>query len=51
MKPVPVNDRKANERKRKREAGLVPVEAWIHVSQKEKLKKAIARLNKEAEKV
>jgi hypothetical protein len=51
MKPVPVNVRKANERKRKREAGLVPVEVWIMADKKPELKKEIARLNKEAEKV
>ncbi len=37
---------KANERKRKREADLVPVEVWIHRTRKAEFVKAIRRFLK-----
>lgn len=40
--------RKAAERVRKRAAGLVPVEVWVHASNRERLKKAAAKLEKPA---
>jgi len=40
-------DHKAQERQRKREAGLVPVEVWIKKEHKEKLKEIIKGLNNE----
>ena len=39
--------RKAAERQRKREAGLVPLEVWIHHTKKKELKEVIARMNRE----
>ena len=36
--------RKAQERQRKREAGLVPVEVWVHQSRREELRSMLAYL-------
>ena len=36
--------RKAQERQRKREAGLVPVEVWVHASRKAELKALLVGL-------
>ena len=40
-------ERKAAERRRKKEAGLVKVDAWIRPEQRERLAKYLAKLNKE----
>ena len=44
-KALSANDRKAAERKRKRAAGLVPVEVWIKEGKKSELAEAVARIN------
>lgn len=36
--------RKAQERQRKREAGLVPVEVWVHQSRREELRAMLGYL-------
>ena len=38
--------RKAEERDRKREAGLVPVQEWVHRDDAERLRKYAAKLRK-----
>jgi hypothetical protein len=43
--PKSPNDRKAAERKRKRAAGLVPVEVWVNAGKKSELADAVARIN------
>lgn len=40
-------ERKKQERTRKREAGLVPVQEWVHKGDAEKLKKYATKLRKE----
>lgn len=39
--------RKQQERDRKREAGLVPVQEWVHRDDAERLRKYAAKLRKE----
>lgn len=46
MKDLTANARKAAERVRKRNAGLVPVEVWIHHTNREKLKRVAVRLER-----
>lgn len=43
-------ERKQQERDRKREAGLVPVQEWVHRDDAERLRKYAAKLRKEREK-
>ena len=45
MQAISAKDRKVAERKRKRAAGLVPMEVWILADKKSELKREIARLN------
>ena len=45
MQAKSAKDRKVAERKRKRAAGLVPMEVWILADKKGELKREIARLN------
>lgn len=42
--------RKQQERARKRDAGLVPVQEWVHRDDSERLRKYAAKLRKEREK-
>ena len=46
-KPKTPAQRKAEERKRKRAAGLVPVEVWIRSDKRLELAREIKRLNDE----
>lgn len=45
-KPLTPAQRKANERKKKRDQGLIPLEIWVHTSQKEKAKEIEKKLRK-----
>jgi hypothetical protein len=47
MNATTAKDRKQQERNRKREAGLVPVQEWVHRDDAERLRKYAARLRKE----
>lgn len=44
---TPANERKAKERKAKRDAGLVPVEVWVPKDKVAELKAWVAALPKE----
>lgn len=46
---TPAAQRKAEERARKRKAGLVPVQEWVHLDDAERLRKYAAKLRKERE--
>lgn len=43
---TPAKDRKAAERQRRRQAGLVPIEVWVPLAHKAELVAAIAALIK-----
>jgi hypothetical protein len=45
-KPLTVTERKAIERKKKKDAGLVRVEVWVHESKKDEIKRLAEDLNK-----
>ena len=46
MKPKTAAERKAEERKRKQEAGLVYLQEWAHQKDVERLRKFAAKLRK-----
>ena len=46
-KPKTASERKAQERKRKRASGLVPVEVWIRSDKRLELAREVERLNDE----
>lgn len=46
MNAMAAKDRKQQERARKREAGLVPVQEWVHRDDAERLRKCAAKLRK-----
>ena len=46
MNATTAKDRKQHERDRKREAGLVPVQEWVHRDDAERLRKYAAKLRK-----
>jgi len=43
--PKTASQRKSEERKRKREAGLVPVEVWVKKAKRDELRREVERLN------
>lgn len=49
MSATPEAQRKRAERDRKREAGLVPVQEWVHRDDAERLRKYAAKLRKARE--
>jgi len=46
MNATPAATRKQQERDRKRKAGLVPVQEWVHRDDAERLRKYAAKLRK-----
>ena len=46
MNATAAKERKQQERDRKREAGLVPVQEWVHRDDAERLRKYAAKLRK-----
>jgi hypothetical protein len=47
MNATPAATRKQQERDRKRKAGLVPVQEWVHRDDAERLRKYAAKLRKQ----